>query len=219
MVLQIKHIEQMGGLRREDKIKLCLGMENDFLGSDLIPREGRMSILFCLANIDDSYLYVFRQDINKKTRNLIKGLGPEKIEADPLSIRRLLHNYDCDEVYWGKSYFFRNKPIQYSFKDVIIQYSDNHPEFIISINDEVVSKAWTWGENELAAEVEVATHESYRRRGFAKQVVNAWASWQLDNNKIPIFSHEYSNVESGILAKSLDLLVCASILIFYQKVH
>ena len=202
---------------KRNLLKLCIEMENDFSNEDIIPRKGKMSILFFLAISENDRFIFFRKDILQIDRNNISSIGAENILANLDSYRRILSRYDCDEYYWGATYIFPSPPKQNDFTDVVTIYENATPIFVIEQEKKIVSKAWTWGESQIAAEVEVETDENYRRRGFARQTVSAWAAWQMGNNRIAFYSHEYANHGSGKLADKLNLVKIASILIFYER--
>ena len=77
--------------------------------------------------------------------------------------------------------------------------------FVIIINGQEVSRAWTTQESTRAIEVEVETDATYRGRGYARQVVAAWADWALTTGKVAFYSHLLSNDASAGVARSLGL--------------
>lgn len=193
-------------------------MENDLSGDDIIRRKGRMSILFFLALTADNRYYFFREDLSEGDRVRIKSIDTQEITANIEAYRQILEKYHCDETYWGATYIFATPPSPKDFPDVTILGQGPNPIFAIEKDGKIISKAWTWGENPVAVEVEVMTDEAYRKKGYGKQTVSAWAEWHLRNHRIAFFSHEYSNFESGRLADKLNLVKIASIFIFYEKI-
>ena len=77
--------------------------------------------------------------------------------------------------------------------------------FVIIINGQEVSRAWTTQESTRAIEVEVETDAAFRGRGFARQVVAAWADWALTTGKVAFYSHLHTNDASAGVARSLGL--------------
>ncbi len=203
---------------KKELIRLCIEMENDLNDNEIIIRNGRMSILFFLAITEEEIFPFFRHDITNIDRDEILIELTQGINHDVFALcKEKLFRYDCDETYWGATYIFDSSPSPISFPDVTVIKQNNNYTFVIIKDGLVVSKAFTWGENLRAAEVEVETLEDYRRKGFGKQTVSAWANWQVNNSRIAFFSHEYSNIASEILAKKLNLQKIASILIYYQR--
>jgi hypothetical protein len=202
---------------RRRLVKLSIEMENDFSNEDIIPRKGRMSILFFLGITENDRFFFFREDISQIDRANIIKISTENILANIEPNQQILISYDCDEYYWGATYIFVSPPKPNDFLDVVVLEEDTDPIFAIEKDKKIVSKAWTWGENHSAAEVEVETVEGYRGRGYARQTVSAWAAWQMKKKKIAFFSHEFANYGSRRLASKLNLVKIASIFIFYER--
>lgn len=197
-------------------IELCIATENDLSGADILPRPGRMSILFFCALVEPVPLYFFRQDIREQVRAQIRSLPISALSTAMDRVKKLLADYHCDETYWGETFYFPTLPPPDHSPDVVVRLVEDQEVFAVERNGQIVSRAWTWGECAAAAEVEVETLPGYRRRGYARQVVAAWAARQMRNGKTAFFSHEYANRGSGKLAEKLDLRLIAPILIFYQ---
>ena len=69
----------------------------------------------------------------------------------------------------------------------------------------VAARAWTTADSARATEVEVETHPDFRRRGYARQVVAAWAADALASGKAVFYSHVSANDASRGVARSLGL--------------
>ena len=61
-------------------------------------------------------------------------------------------------------------------------------------------------QNTRAAEAWVYTHPDHRRKGYAQQVVGAWAGSLKAEGLIPFYSHAIENAGSARLAESLNLV-------------
>lgn len=70
----------------------------------------------------------------------------------------------------------------------------------------IVSACVSTRQNALAAEAWVFTHPDYRRKGFARQVVTAWAGSLQRAGLVPFYSHEVENTKSASLANRLKLV-------------
>jgi hypothetical protein len=66
--------------------------------------------------------------------------------------------------------------------------------------------AWSVRQDEQAAEVAVETQLAFRRRGYARQVVAAWAAAQFQHRRVAFYSHKASNYSSLALRRSLGVL-------------
>jgi predicted GNAT family acetyltransferase len=78
--------------------------------------------------------------------------------------------------------------------------------FAVLVDGEIVSTCESSRENEQAGEAWVRTLESFRRRGFARQVTAAWGHWLMQRGKVPFYSHVSANQASRAVAQSLGLV-------------
>ena len=72
-------------------------------------------------------------------------------------------------------------------------------------------------ESKQAAELAVETAPGYRRLGYARQVVAAWASHVLGEGKVAFYSHEVGNAASEALAHSLGVVQYAVVTTYESK--
>ncbi|MFT3893402.1 MAG: GNAT family N-acetyltransferase [Anaerolineales bacterium] len=70
----------------------------------------------------------------------------------------------------------------------------------------IVSACVSSRQNGRSAEAWVATHPNHRRKGYAQQVVSAWAGSMQRQGIIPFYSHSLQNTNSGNLARTLGLI-------------
>ena len=61
-------------------------------------------------------------------------------------------------------------------------------------------------QNSQAAEAWVFTHPDHRRKGFAQQVVMAWARSLQCEGVVPFYSHDLANINSANLASKIGLI-------------
>jgi GNAT superfamily N-acetyltransferase len=78
------------------------------------------------------------------------------------------------------------------------------------VDGHVVSTCQTVRRAGIYVEAGVETRLKYRRRGFGKEVVSAWASKALNMGLVPLYSTSWSNLASLSLARSLGLVQYAS---------
>ncbi|GAB5490767.1 MAG: hypothetical protein Phog2KO_09820 [Phototrophicaceae bacterium] len=83
------------------------------------------------------------------------------------------------------------------------------------INDTAVAVCFCARKTEHVAEAGVFTLEAYRKRGFAKLVVNDWAVAIHQENLVPIYSTSYSNIASQSVANTLGARQFATDFGFY----
>lgn len=87
--------------------------------------------------------------------------------------------------------------------------------FAVFVNDQLASRAWSVRRTDASAEIAVETIEAYRRRGYGKQVVVAWAAYQLQQGKHAIYSHRTGNLESQALAESVGARRFVDVVSYY----
>jgi predicted GNAT family acetyltransferase len=78
----------------------------------------------------------------------------------------------------------------------------------------IVCRACSIRQNERCAEVYVATLSNYRRRGFGRQAVAAWAKQILDSRRVPFYSYRANNTPSAGLASSLNVTWYANVVAY-----
>lgn len=78
--------------------------------------------------------------------------------------------------------------------------------YAIEEDGRIISACVSARQNSRSAEAWVFTDPDHRRKGFAKQVVMAWAVSLQRNDITPFYSHEVGNTNSANLAKRLNLL-------------
>ena len=153
----------------------------------------------------NSVFRFYRKDLSPNIISQIDSFSYEFICQNTEQVAKLL---ELDNQTWhGLSYVFDQLPFE-PLHDV--KFIDN--EFVILSDNKIVSKAFSAWENEQSAEPIVETDELFRRNGYATSVILAWAKYQLQNNKIPFYSHVLSNTSSQNLAIKLNLrLFCEAI--------
>ncbi len=94
---------------------------------------------------------------------------------------------------------------------------DDRQIFAIVRDGRMVSSCWSVRENVQAGECYVFTEPEYRRRGYARQTVVAWACSLQAMNKLPFYSHEENNTASWAVAKALKLIPCFEVVSYNQE--
>lgn len=79
------------------------------------------------------------------------------------------------------------------------------PVFAIQDEDAILSACVSARQNHRCAEAWVMTRPEYRRKGYGRQVVAAWAAALRAQGILPFYSHDTQNLESALLAERLEL--------------
>lgn len=166
----------------------------------------------------DGYITLFHHDLAPTLRDEINTLSPETIFQEPEPVQQILGRDAPSEKLWrGKSYLFQQRLTRDLFPDVTrIDHTQSglfadasriieQPTFAVISAGEIVSACDSARENKQAAEAWVRTNEDFRRRGYARQTVLAWAHDLQAKNKIPFYSHKVENRDSEALAVSLGI--------------
>ena len=85
------------------------------------------------------------------------------------------------------------------FPDVV----ESGGRFVIERDGQIAAAAWSAQQGTHADEVEVETAEAFRRRGYGRQVVAAWAHDIRLAGKVAFYSHLVTNDASRALATSV----------------
>jgi GNAT superfamily N-acetyltransferase len=78
--------------------------------------------------------------------------------------------------------------------------------FAIEKEGMILSACVSSRQNPTSAEAWVFTRPDHRRKGFARQVVTAWARNLQKEGVTPFYSHNAENTNSALLAKRLNLI-------------
>lgn len=144
----------------------------------------------------------YRHDLPVGTRAAVAQLAAERAFEDEQVITQLLETDAPVEHIWRvRWHVIQVAPPPSAFPDVT-RAADGH---VIVRDGAVVARAWTTADSPVATEVEVETHPDYRRRGYARQVVAAWAAAALAAGKVAYYSHVMANDASRGVARSLGL--------------
>jgi GNAT superfamily N-acetyltransferase len=173
------------------------------------PPERSMSMLYQVLSRDPIDLIRLNVEIENRI-NAAGDLLPLPSKASALfsvhrhaTVQRLLSTHvPCDRVFAGQAYAFAHVPAPAEYPDAAL----HEGAYVIRADGAPMSWAWTQEESEDAAELPVETLPGYRRRGYARQVVAAWAAQVLAQGKVAFYSHEIDNATSEALARSLGMM-------------
>lgn len=159
---------------------------------------------FSIARHAAGYTAYVRHDVAPHVRDQLLALPQHTAWSDTAAVVNILAaGVDADVHVWrGRSYTFQRLPEEHEFPDVV-QDGDG---FAVVVDGIGVSWAWSSRSNEHAAELAVETLPAFRRRGYARQVVLAWARHQLDRGKTAFYSHALNNAASQALAETVGVM-------------
>lgn len=157
-------------------------------------------LVFLARYADEIELFV-RHDADPA---LLRELGRRSLTdlwGRPERLARFLYGSPepSDQWWVGRAYSFAEAYPRESFPLV----TKSGESFVVVADGHEVSRAESSRRNHRCAELGTETEERYRRRGYATQVCRAWANEQLNDRRIPFYSHDVTNVASAALAKSL----------------
>jgi GNAT superfamily N-acetyltransferase len=181
----------------------CIGVRNGLLVR--IPCDEPDDIArFTIARHADGYTAYVRHDVTPHVRDQLRALPPSAAWSDTAMVTNILaadHGGDID-VWRGRPYTFQRLPEEHEFPDVV----QNGDGFAVVVDGIHASWAWSARSNRRAAELAVETVPAFRQRGYARQVVLAWARHQLNQGKVAFYSHASENVASQALAASVGVV-------------
>ncbi len=155
---------------------------------------------------DGSCRMLVRDDIDDELYARVARMGAEAAFERP----ELLGVSDWER---GRSYIFAADLVAPEGVLEIMREHDTlvpepwmfRPLFEIHVDGETVSSCRSSRENVRAAEAWVETEPRYRRRGFARAVVAAWACSVRAGGKVAFYSHREDNTPSAGVAARLGL--------------
>jgi len=155
-----------------------------------------------VSRFRDGEALFFRHDVPEPTRQSLRQLGVERSLTDEQVAAAILARDAPLRNIWGiRWYTVARLPDPREYAGVTTQ-DGRH---VIVVDNQPVAWAWDTQSGPTAVEVEVETLPDHRRRGYARQVVAAWAARTLANGKIGFYSHLADNHPSAALARSLGL--------------
>lgn len=151
-----------------------------------------------VARCGSGYLRLLRADLSTAERTIFDAFDPPDLfaalsSAEPFEVLGAARMVHCC---W---YCISRIPDPAEFADVVRREG----QFVIERNGEIAARAWAAQEDNCASEVEVETAEAFRRHGFGRQVVAAWAHHVRRDGKVALYSHLVTNDASRALAESL----------------
>lgn len=140
-------------------------------------------------------------------------LGPAKAFDRPGEVVNLISqlHQTCrggEDIFW--SGYFPHPPEQDGSPVVTMEGE----ACVVRVGEKVVCKAVSIRQNECCAEVYVETAPEYRRQGFGKQAVAAWAIQVNEWGLVAFYSYRKTNLPSANLARKLGVVWYADAVAF-----
>lgn len=124
-----------------------------------------------------------------KANYSISYVFPSAIEVDRESTKIFIGSED-EAIKQFDPTFYRKYPMVYAAMQ----------------GDEIVACCVSSRESDKAGEAWIFTLPKFRKQGFGFKAVQLWASELQKQGKIPLYSHEISNIASQELARKLDII-------------
>jgi ribosomal protein S18 acetylase RimI-like enzyme len=182
-------------------VEFGVGPDGDVLPPPTRNASGHPRLL--ASRFDGDEAMFFRHDVPEMTRSRLRGLGVQRVMDDEAVVRAILEaDAPVEDVWRVRWYTLHDAPSPDACPDVTRQDG----RFVILVDGVVVAQAWTVAGNARASEVEVETLPDFRRRGYARQVVAAWAADTLSNGRAVFYSHTVDNAASAGVSRSLGFI-------------
>jgi hypothetical protein len=193
------------GRRKLIEMKIAMefgvGPVGDRLPKATLNTDGQPRLL--VSRFDNEHAIYFRHDVPRATRDALSALDLDDLVNDEPRVQAILEQHaPCEKVYRLRWYTIERMPGPEEYPDVTVR-GDRH---VVLIDGTVVAWAQTDTEDEQSAEVSIATEETYRRRGYARQVTASWAAQALASGKVAFYSHLLDNAPSRAVAASMGLV-------------
>ncbi len=180
----------------------------------LIPHQGSSEQAYYLVyQHSQGCQSFFNRSIPQALREKLRALGPQAAYEHPATVIDLLDkgyrpSKGGDEVFW--SGYFASNPDPRDFPQA--HAADN--SWVIMQGGQAVCRALSVRQDRHCAEVYVETLPAYRKRGYGRQAVAAWAYDILQSGRVPLYSYKMRNTASAALAQSLGVVWYANVVEF-----
>ena len=193
------------------QLQITLEYALDELGL-LVPFPGSSEQgLYIVYHHSGGYVPYFNQQLPARLRTRLREAGGETAFSAPDQIEAILREFaDCH--FEGKfvSEYILTPPDRGDFVQAVLQDG----QWVILVEDSPACWAWSERSNEKCAEVAVETLPEQRRKGYARQVVAAWADEVIRSGRTAFYSYKADNLLSRALARSLGAVWYADVVGF-----
>ncbi len=193
------------------QIRLEYQLEKD---GSLSPNPGSSEQAYYLVyQHSQGWQAFFNRSIPQALREKLLAIGPQAAFEHPNAVISLIDQgyQTCKgggEVFWSGYFTSQPDPAEFPLARAV------DTSWVILDGGEVVCRAISVRQDEHCAEVYVETSPAYRKRGYGRQAVAAWAYAILQRGRVPFYSHKVQNTASAALAQSLGVTWYASVVQF-----
>jgi GNAT superfamily N-acetyltransferase len=144
-------------------------------------------------------------------RTRLVNLGASQAFKAPQVVEQLLREF-TPARFEGQfvSEYIPCSPEPEEFPLVVTQQA----QCVILVDGSPVCWAWSERSDDCCAEVAVETLPQHRRKGYARQVVAAWAYEVIGSGRTAFYSYQFENEASRALARSLGAVWYADVVGF-----
>lgn len=154
---------------------------------------------FVVVRHRDGIVTYFQRDLAPPVRQRLEEVAPADIFRDPSRVGRVLGRRPSVGSRHEVLYVMEAAPRL--VEGFTATRQGNH--FVVLDDGRPASWAWTIREHARAEEGSVETVPTFRRRGYGRTALAAWARSVLDREKTPIVRRSASNVAAGELLRSV----------------
>jgi GNAT acetyltransferase len=201
----------------------CTGFESGNILAPFPCADPDLPPRVLIVRQDEGYTLCIRNDVPPVLRKRLRMLSPERAFDDGGLVQTILSETLPSQTVWsGSTYVFPTTLSDANYPDVVRLDVQRHSMLLethqpgwgagkgaaygILADGRLAATCTSARENERAAEAWVLTEEIHRRRGYARQVVAAWAHDLQRRGKVPFYSHLEANIASRALASRLSLV-------------
>jgi GNAT superfamily N-acetyltransferase len=187
-----------------DLVQLQISLEYQLdAGGLLVPFDNSSEqAYYVVYQHSQGFTPYFSSELPADVRVQLLDLGLPKAFTHPDEVKQLFseNNLPCrggDDIYW--SGYFSHPPGPNETQEVC-----HHGEAWSVLHEGLeVCRAISVRQNEHCAEVYVETLPAYRRRGYGRRVVAAWALEVMKTDRVAFYSFRLRNTASAAVASSL----------------
>ena len=172
--------------------------------------------LYLVYEYSLGYVPFYGSELPATARQKIITLGPKSSFDDPESTRDLIESagQGCKcgyDKFW--SGYIKNPPKPEDYP----QATRMGGHWVILRDGDVICQACSVRQDERCAEVYVESLPAFRRQGYGRQVVAAWACDVMNSGRVAFYSYKIGNNASAALARSLGVEWYANVAGFEEK--
>ncbi len=159
------------------------------------------------------YQAYFNQAIPISLRKNLLAVGPSAAFEHPEVVINLIGEgfrpgKGGAEVYWSGYFASQLDPGDFPLPIAV------DGSWVVIQGGQTVCRAMSVRQDARCAEVYVETLPAYRRRGYGRQAVAAWANDILESGRVPLYSYKMRNSASAALAQSVGATWYANVVEF-----